>query len=79
MDAKQVKTTIELDARLLYLAKMKALQERKTLKEVISESLEKELKIKKAGKEKKALPIGGYNLGGIKGTLRRIDIYEDVL
>lgn len=77
MDTNEVKTTIEIDAKLLYLVKMKALQEGKTLKEVISESLTKELRVKEVKKEKKAIHIGGYNLGGVKGTLRRVDIYED--
>lgn len=77
MDTQEVKTTIELDARLLYLAKMKALEEKKTLKEVIAESLAKELRIAKKQKGRKTVKIGGYNLGGVKGNLSRADIYED--
>lgn len=72
-----VKTTIELDAELIYLAKMKGLQEKKTLRQIISESLAKELNIPKKEKLKKIPQIGGYNLGGVKGTLRRVEIYED--
>jgi len=74
-----VKTTVEISPNLLYLAKLKALKERKTLKEVIQESLAKDLGIpaKKLLKEKK-VKIGGYRLGGVKGSLRRIDIYENL-
>lgn len=74
-----VKTTVEINPNLLYLAKLKALKERKTLKEVIQESLAKDLGIpaKKLLKEKK-VKIGGYRLGGVRGSLRRIDIYENL-
>lgn len=39
MQTQPVKTTIEIDSRLFYLAKMKALQERKSLKEIVNQSL----------------------------------------
>lgn len=47
MQIQTVKTTIEIDANLFYLAKMKALQERISLKEVINLSLAKNLKVDK--------------------------------
>jgi len=47
MQIQTVKTTIEIDANLFYLAKMKALQEKKSLKEVINLSLAKNLKVDK--------------------------------
>lgn len=47
MQIQTVKTTIEIDANLFYLAKMKALQEKKSLKEVINFSLAKSLKVDK--------------------------------
>ena len=47
MQIQTVKTTIEIDANLFYLAKMKALQEKKSLKEVINLSLAKNLKVNK--------------------------------
>lgn len=47
MQIRTVKTTIEIDANLFYLAKMKALQEKKSLKEVINLSLAKNLKVSK--------------------------------
>ena len=73
-----VKTTVEIDPELLYLAKKKALEEKMTLKKIISEGLKKELGIHNDGKKpKEPTSIGGYSLGGIKGGLRRIDIYED--
>jgi len=43
MQIQTVKTTIEIDANLFYLAKMKALQEKTSLKEVINISLAKSL------------------------------------
>ncbi len=47
MQIQTVKTTIEIDANLFYLAKMKALQEKKSLKEIINFSLAKNLKVDK--------------------------------
>lgn len=72
------KTTLELDSNLLYLAKMRALQEGKTLKDIVTESLETRLIAnKKEAKKERKLKIGGYKLGGIKGSLKREEIYED--
>ena len=47
MQIQTVKTTIEIDANLFYLAKMKAFQEKKSLKEIINLSLAKNLKVDK--------------------------------
>lgn len=44
MQTQTVKTTIEIDANLFYLAKMEALQEKKSLKEIINLCLAKNLK-----------------------------------
>jgi len=77
MDIHTTKTTIEIDKNILYQVKMKALQEGKTLKDYITESLvmrtcARPLKMKKKQNSK----IGGYNLG-VKNSLRRVDIYEN--
>ncbi|OGK08836.1 hypothetical protein A2767_07145 [Candidatus Roizmanbacteria bacterium RIFCSPHIGHO2_01_FULL_35_10] len=77
MQTQTVKTTVEINPDLLYMAKIKALKENKSLKEIINESLKKELGIKTKIKKTKPVQIGGYNLGGIKGSLRREDIYEN--
>lgn len=78
MQLQTVKTTVEIDPNLLYMAKMKALKENKSLKEIINDSLKKELGVVKTKiKQTKPVQIGGYNLGGIKGSLRRVDIYEN--
>ena len=47
MQIQTVKTTIEIDANLFYLAKMKALQEKTSLKDVVNISLAKNLKVDK--------------------------------
>lgn len=47
MQIQTVKTTIEIDANLFYLAKMKALQEKKSLKEIVNLSLAKNLNVNK--------------------------------
>lgn len=49
MQIQTVKTTVEINADLLFLAKMRALQEGKSLKDIINISLAKNLK---ASKEK---------------------------
>ena len=77
--AKQtVKTTIELDANLLYQAKLTALREGKTLKHIIHASLKKHLKSSTPLPKTRQERIGGPKLGGVKGTLSRSEIYEDV-
>lgn len=76
--AKQtVKTTIELDAVLLYQAKLTALKEGKSLKQIVNTSLEKHLKLTPARPKEAQNKIGGHRLGGVKGTLSRSEIYED--
>ncbi len=47
MQIQTVKTTIEIDSNLFYLAKMKALQDKTSLKEVINFSLAKNLGVDK--------------------------------
>lgn len=47
MQVQTVKTTIEIDSNLFYLAKMKALQDKTSLKEVINFSLAKNLGVDK--------------------------------
>ena len=47
MQIQTVKTTVEIDANLFYLAKMEALQEKKSLKEIINLCLAKNLKANK--------------------------------
>lgn len=47
MQTQQVKTTVEINSDLLFLAKMRALQEGKSLKDIINSSLAKNLKVSK--------------------------------
>lgn len=47
MQVQTVKTTIEIDSNLFYLAKMKALQDKTSLKELINFSLAKNLGVNK--------------------------------
>lgn len=47
VQTQQVKTTVEIDSDLLFLAKMRALQEGKSLKDIINISLAKNLKVSK--------------------------------
>lgn len=47
MQIQTIKTTIEIDSDLFYLAKMKALQDKTSLKEVINFSLAKNLGVDK--------------------------------
>lgn len=74
------RTTIELDKDLLKKAKQKALEEDKTLKQLINEmvsrGLVKSMKEKKMKKTKKRIKIRTYDMGAIKGTLSREEIYD---
>lgn len=71
-----VRTTIELDRQLLKRTKQKALEEDKTLREIITDALQKEIiaPLKKRGKRRK-IKIRTYNMGKVKGTLSREEIY----
>lgn len=68
-----VRTTIELDRELLKKAKQKALEEDKNLKQVITDALRKDLLGK--GTKKRKVKFGTAHLG-VKGTLRREEIYD---
>lgn len=72
------RTTIELDKDLLKKAKQKAIEEDKSLKEVIGEVLQKGLEGHRKAKlnnVKKRIKLKSYPLG-VKGTLRRVEIYD---
>jgi hypothetical protein len=77
MQLQTTKTTIELENELVYWAKIKALNEGRTLREVIAESLKQSLGIEPK-KLIKPVKIGNYALGGVKGGLRRVDLYDDL-
>lgn len=76
------RTTIEIDKGLLKMAKQMAIEEDKTLKQIINEALEKLVDIeaneryRKKKTQAKRYPFRAYNLGKIKGTLSREEIYD---
>lgn len=70
------RTTVELDKELLKKAKQKAVEEDKSLKQLISEALEKTLKTAGEKKAPKRIKIRVYDMGEIKGTLSREEIYD---
>lgn len=75
MGTLQAKTTIQIDPELLYQAKLKALQEKVTLKEIVEKSIASYIQ-NRHKPSKKVAKIGGYNLGGIKTTLTRDQMYD---
>lgn len=72
------RTTIELDKELLKKAKQKALEEDKSLKQVITETLREKFSVpvKQKKVKTKKYPFKAYNMGEIKGTLSREEIYD---
>ena len=72
------RTTVAIEENLLKEAKKVALEEDKTLKELVNEALINQLK--KPGQKKitapKKFPFKAYHMGKIKGTLRRVEIYD---
>lgn len=73
------RTTLEIDQNLLYYAKLKALEDHVPLKIIFQNSLKHYLNLKSLDdKNKKAPPvkIGGHNLGGVKSTFSRKEIYD---
>lgn len=78
MESQLTKTTVYLDKNLLFLIKKKALEERKTLKELMKEAVSRYLGLHVS--ISKALPhkvkFGGFDMGKIKGSLSREEIYD---
>lgn len=78
------RTTIQIEEELLKEAKKRAIDEAKTLRELIKEALEEKLgKPKKRAKRKRKNLrfediFEAWDLGGIKGRLSREEIYEDL-
>ena len=72
---KTARTTIELDKELLKKVKQKAIEKDKTLKEVINDALAKEFGGLAKKKKGKRVKIKTFPLG-VKGTLRREEIYD---
>lgn len=70
------RTTVYLEKPLLYLAKKKALEEDKTLRQILKEALSKYLGLTIRKTTTSGITFGGYNLGKIKGSLSRKEIYE---
>lgn len=78
MQTSTQKTTVELDRELIALAKIQAIREGRTLRDIITEGLKIKLQVKKyINKKPRKIKIGGYKLGGVIGSLRRVDLYED--
>ena len=69
-------TVVFEEENLIKEAKKKAVEEDKTLKEIVNEALRTYLQVRKPTRKK--FPFKGYHMGEIKGTLRREEIYEDV-
>jgi len=72
------RTTIAIQENLLREAKQVALDEDKTLKELVNEALINRLKrpVQKKKAPPKKFPFKAYHMGKIKGTLRRVEIYD---
>ncbi len=76
------RTTIEIDKEMLKMAKQMAIEKDKTLKQIVHDALERLIDIdadkRYAAKRKQVrrYPFRAYNLGKIKGTLSREEIYD---
>lgn len=75
MSKQTIKTTIEIEADLLYLAKRKALDENSSLKNVVNESLK--LNLTQKQHKQKTIKIGGHHLGKVKTNISRDEIYDN--
>lgn len=75
------RTTIQIEEELLKEAKKRAIDEKKTLRELIKEALEEKLeKPKRVAKRRKRLKFEdvfeAWDMGPIKGRLSREEIYD---
>lgn len=68
------RTTIIIEETLLKEAKREALENDKSLKEVIEEALR--IRLNKEKPLKKKVEFKAYHLGEMKGTARREEIYD---
>ena len=71
------RTTITIEENLLKEAKRIALEEDKTLKELVGEALKEKLDVKDCSR-KPNFRFKAYNMGEIKLPLTREQIYEDI-
>lgn len=72
-----VKTTIFIDPDLFYLARVKALEQKTTLKKLVNDGLRivvQNVPVKTHTPAK--IKWGSYDLGPIKGKLTREEIYD---
>ncbi len=71
-----IRTTVTLNENTYKEARKKAIDEQKPFGRVVNEALETYLKITPPQRQKFELKV--FDMGKIKGTLRRVDIYEDI-
>lgn len=75
---KMIRTTVRFEEDLFKDARKKAIDQGIAFAEIINNALREYLK----GSHKKAvykkIKFGAYHLGKIKGSLRRVDIYDDI-
>lgn len=77
MYTQPVKTTVLLDPDLFYLARIKALEQKTTLKKLVNDGLR--IIVQNVPVKAHPPPVikwGGYDLGTIKGKLTRKEIYD---
>ena len=71
-----IRTTVTLNENTYKEARKKAIDEQKPFGKVVNEALETYLKITPHHRRRFELKV--FDMGKIKGTLRRVDIYEDI-
>jgi hypothetical protein len=76
METQLAKTTVYFEKPLLYMAKKRALEEGKSLRQVLKEALTKYLGLTLTPIKKTQIKFGGYELGEMKGRLDRREIYD---
>lgn len=71
-----IRTTVALSESTYKEARKKAIDEQKPFGQVVNEALEIYLKITPPRRQKFEPKV--FDMGKIKGTLRRVDIYGDI-
>jgi len=72
-----IRTTVRLDEELFKDARKKAIDQGVAFAKIVNEALRNYLKVEKKAKTSK-FELKVYNIGKIKGSLRRKDLYEDI-
>lgn len=73
-----IRTTVRIEERIFKDARKKAIDEGLPFAKVVNQALKQYLQIPKNKPKKQKFEYKIYNIGQIKGSLSREDLYDDI-